>query len=131
MSALAPQAKALAAKIEKVQESRAAAAARAAAASAGKAKKKAKKSYPYVEIPSDKMNLLDGYLGAECDSPEPAIKLLRQLLRENPNYGQAVMFLGSCYAIQGNTELASHYYREFLNKWPKHPDAEMVRSSLR
>ena len=77
------------------------------------------------------MKVLDGYLGEMCDNPEPAIKMLKQLLKENPDYGDAVMFLGSCYIEKGMADVGSRYYREFLSKWPKHPDAGMVKASLR
>lgn len=135
-SALAREAKALAAKIEKAQERKAVAAAKAAAAKDRKKPQTApKKRHPYgsnyVEIPAAKMKVLDGYLGEMCDSPDPAIKLLNQLLRENPDYGDAVMFLGSCYIEKGMNERGSRYYRDFLARWPKHPDAEMVRASLK
>lgn len=94
--------------------------------------KKARHPYgsAYVEIPAEKMQELDGYLGEMCDNPGKAIGMLRRLIRENPNYGDAYMFLGSCYIATQETDKGERQYRFFLNKWPKHPDAQMVRDSL-
>ncbi len=96
------------------------------------AAKKARHPYgsAYAEIPADKMSELDGYLGEMCDNPHKAIGMLKRLIRENSNYGDAYMFLGSCYIATQETEKGERQYRFFLSKWPKHPDAPMVRDSL-
>lgn len=96
------------------------------------AAKKARHPYgsAYAEIPADKMSELDGYLGEMCDNPNKAIGMLKRLIRENSNYGDAYMFLGSCYIATQETEKGERQYRFFLSKWPKHPDAPMVRDSL-
>lgn len=140
-SALSGAAKALQAKIEAAeveereqQEAQARQEQQAAKAQARKqaAAKKARHPYgsAYVEIPADKMQELDGYLGEMCDNPGKAIGLLKRLLKENPNYGDAYMFLGSCYIATQETDKGERQYRFFLSKWPKHPDAPMVRDSL-
>ena len=55
---------------------------------------------------------------------------LRRLIKENPQYGDAYMFLGSCYIATQETEKGEQQYKIFLKRWPKHPDAQMVRDSL-
>lgn len=84
----------------------------------------------YMAIPADKMRELDGYLGDMCDRPGKAMALLKRLIKENPDYGDAYMFLGTCYAEQDQPEQAEKYYRTFLKRWPKHPDAPVVRSNM-
>ena len=117
---------------ERREEERQAAARAKAEARKQAAAKKARHPYgsAYVEIPADKMEVLDGYLGEMCDNPGKAIGMLRRLIKENPNYGDAYMFLGSCYIATQETEKGEQQYKIFLKRWPKHPDAQMVRDSL-
>lgn len=117
---------------ERREEERQAAARAKAEARKQAAAKKARHPYgsAYVEIPADKMEVLDSYLGEMCDNPGKAIGMLRRLIKENPQYGDAYMFLGSCYIATQETEKGEQQYKIFLKRWPKHPDAQMVRDSL-
>lgn len=93
---------------------------------------KAKHPYgsAFEEIPEEKMKVLDGYLGEMCDNPHKAIPPLKKLIKENSNYGYAYVFLGSCYIEIQETEAGEDLYRTFLRRWPKHPDAQMVKDAL-
>lgn len=60
---------------------------------------------------------------AKLGSRDAAIKEFKQALELNPTLDSAWLSLGGVYQSSGNIADALQAYREFLNRFPKHPDA--------